>query len=190
MTPSTSTVEGPGRVEARNRVSEFPPALRQETRQPAPVCYESRTPVPPPKTPPPPQSAQTRATPAGLRNTTRSNRNPTPTGSAGRIFNFAIVSLPGWECRRWVRGWERCFWHPPVIRSWTAGWNVGLVFWWGSFPAPARGNQNPHLGFGGWPVYVLRDIGGFLGASGVVCGRSIHCFHTAAGLPPAGWGSL
>ena len=57
-------------------------------------------------------------------------------------------------------------------------------------PHLRRENQNPHLGFLGWPVYVLRGIGGFLGASGVVCGRSIHCFHTAAGLPPAGWGSL
>ena len=35
---------------------------------------------------------QTCASHAGLRNTTSSERNPTPADAAGRIFNFAIVS--------------------------------------------------------------------------------------------------
>ena len=57
-----------------------------------------------------------------------------------RPWVFSVEVLPGWDCRRWVRGWERRFCHSLVILSWTAGWNVWLgvgVLLGG--PAPAAG---------------------------------------------------
>ena len=87
-------LRGRGTPRARHRRGHrrWQPGVGGRAVRPRPASREPQIPIPPPKTLPPPQSAQTRATSTGLRNTAFSRRNQPRADAAGLIFNFAIVS--------------------------------------------------------------------------------------------------